>query len=198
MMRKSLLLTPLLLGALSANAWAQRADLYFGMNLFGSENKFDFEAGGYHERPSIGSKGFALKFGAVLYNGWRLQGYLLGEYFDEPLFDDTNDELYELGLDVIKTFDTYTNLYPFIQAGIGSGSMQLDSYYYPHDDSIGEVSLKVGMGLIFRIAPQLEVMGGVDFQWRTWQDVEYYYPVYNKLSTDDSSVRYYGGFNFLF
>ncbi|WP_345989214.1 hypothetical protein WCX18_02300 [Sulfurimonas sp. HSL1-2] len=197
-MRKSMLFIPLLLGTLSANAWAQRADLYFGLNLFGSENKFDFEANGYHERPSIGSKGFALKFGAVLYDGWRLQGYLLGELFDEPLFDYSNDELYELGLDVMKTFETYSALMPFIQAGIGSGSMRLDSYYYPDDDRINELSLKIGAGLIFRIAPQLELMGGVDFQWRTWQDITYYTPSYTKLSTDDNSVRYYGGINFLF
>ena len=197
-MRKSILLVPLLLFGLSQNALAERATLYIGLDLFGSWNAFDFEAHGDHERPHIDGSGFKLKFGALLEEGFGLQGYVLGETFDEPLFDYSNDQLFEMGLELTKAFYASPYVFPFIQGGFGFGSMPLDSAYYPDDDAIGEYSFKIGAGLLFRIAPQVELLTGIDLQWRTWQDIVYTYPSRTTLTTEDISQRFYVGANFLF
>ena len=184
---------------LSTNVSAYPGDLYIGLDLYGARNAFDFEANGIHDKPTIDSSGFTLKFGAILDAGLRLEGYLQGEAFDEAPFDYTNDQMAEIGLNLIKTFDGFSPVVsPFIKAGMGFGSMELDSYYYPDDDTVDAFNLRLGMGLLFYIAPQVELLGGLDFQWRQWSDVTYYYPSYTKLKTTDTSQRYYLGVNFHF
>jgi hypothetical protein len=111
----------------------------------------------------------------------------------------SNERLGEIGLDLIKEFIISPSLSPFIQGGVGFGGMDLDSYYYS-DDSVGEVNLKVGLGLMVRVTPVLELLGGLDFQWRQWGDVTEYDPGYGyyTLETEDDSRRFYIGANFHF
>ncbi|MEJ2501068.1 MAG: hypothetical protein P8Y65_08105 [Campylobacterales bacterium] len=189
------------LSTLYVNSWAGPSDLYVGLDVFGGNNDFDVDvSGSIYGSGSFDddSKGFKLKFGALLVNDLRLQGYLQSENFDDPIFDNTNDQLVEIGIDLIKEFIVSPELSPFIQGGIGYGAMDLDRYYYT-DDAINEINLKVGLGLMFRVTPAVELLAGVDFQWRRWSDITYDdgYDYFN-VETKDSSQRYYGGVNFHF
>jgi len=200
-MKKSAAFIVAALSMLSINSWAASSDLYVGVDIFGSKNDFDVEVSGTAYGSGSfddDSEGLKLKFGALLVNDWRLQGYLQSEKFDDPIFDNTNDHLVEVGLDLIKEFVVSPQFSPFIQGGIGYGVMDLDSHYYS-DDSIGELNLKLGLGAMFRVTPAVELLAGLDFQWRRWDDIEYYDGYdYLKIETKDSSQRYYVGVNFLF
>jgi opacity protein-like surface antigen len=192
-MRKSAALIAAALSALSVDSMAA-SDFYVGLDVFGSHNRFDYDYAGISEKIDTDSEGAKLKFGALLVHDLRFQGYLLTEKFNEPPFDYTHDRLSEVGLDLIKEFVISPGFSPFIQGGVGYGSMDLDRYYY-NKDTIEEVSFKLGFGAIFRVAQHVELMAGLDFQWRQWGDVRY--NGYT-LKTDDTSQRYYGGINFLF
>ena len=192
-MKKSAALTAAALCVLSAGT-VEASDLYAGVDLFGSRNHFDYDYLGYTQKTDIDSSGAKLKFGALLVHDLRLQGYVLTERFDEPPFDYTNDRLTEIGLDLIKEFVISPQVSPFIQGGIGYGSMDLDRRYYDKD-SVDELSLKVGLGILFRVTSYMELLAGLDFQWRNWDNVYYNNA---KLETTDGSQRFYVGINFLF
>jgi len=187
------------LGTLSVNAWAGPADLYVGVDLFGAHSRFDYDYEGTGAKIDNDSSGFKLKFGALLINDLRLQGYLLNETFDDAPFDWDNDRLTEFGLDFIKEFVVSPALSPFIQGGFGFGSMDLDDYYYT-DDYISEISFRLGMGVMLRITPNIELLGGIDLQWRRWDDVDYYVGGggTERQKTEDFAQRYYVGIDFLF
>ena len=193
-MKKSAAFIVATLGAVSMSSAASASDLYIGLDVFGSHNRFDYDYAGLTQKTDIDSSGLKLKLGALLVYDLRLQGYVLTEKFDEPPFDYTNDRLTEIGLDLIKEFVVSPQFSPFIQGGIGYGAMDLDRRYYD-DDYIEEVNLKVGVGLMFRVTPSVELLAGVDFQWRGWSDV-YYNNV--KMKTEDGSQRFYVGIDFLF
>ena len=193
-MKKSAAYIVAALGAVSMNSAASASDLYIGLDVFGSHNRFDYDYAGLTQKTDIDSSGLKLKLGALLVYDLRLQGYVLTEKFNEPPFDYTNDRLTEIGLDLIKEFVVSPQFSPFIQGGIGYGAMDLDRRYYD-DDYIEEVNLKVGVGLMFRVTPSVELLAGVDFQWRGWSDV-YYNNV--KMKTEDGSQRFYVGIDFLF
>ena len=193
-MKKSAAFIVATLGAVSMSSAASASDLYIGLDVFGSHNRFDYDYAGLTQKTDIDSSGLKLKLGALLVYDLRLQGYVLTEKFDEPPFDYTNDRLTEIGLDLIKEFVVSPQFSPFIQGGIGYGTMDLDRRYYD-DDYIEEVNLKVGIGLMFRVTPSVELLTGIDFQWRGWSDV-YYNNV--KMETEDGSQRFYVGIDFLF
>jgi len=193
-MKKSAAFIVAALGAVSVGSVASASDLYLGLDVFGSHNRFEYDWAGYTQKTDIDSSGFKLKFGALLVHDLRLQGYILTEKFDEPPFDYTHDRLTEIGMDLIKEFVISPQLSPFIQGGIGYGTMDLDRHYYS-DDYVEEVSLKAGLGVMFRITPSIELLTGVDFQWRKWGDV-YYNDI--KMETEDGSQRFYVGVDFLF
>jgi hypothetical protein len=179
------------LGTLSVNSWAGPSDLYVGLDVFGSNNDFHLDYAGISDNYTTDGSGFKVKLGVLLQNDLRLQGYLLSEKFDDSPFLGSNERLGEIGLDLIKEFIISPSLSPFIQGGVGFGGMDLDSYYYS-DDSVGEVNLKVGLGLMVRVTPVLELLGGLDFQWRQWGDVTEYDPGYGyyTLETEDDSRRF--------
>jgi len=192
------------LSTFSVNSWAGPSDLYVGLDVFGSKNDFHYDFPGGSENHSIDGSGFKLKLGVLLQNDLRLQGYFLSETFDDapfppPSYHGSNELLGEIGLDLIKEFIVSPSLSPFIQGGIGFGAMDLDPAYY-YDDVVGEVNLKVGLGLMVRITPVLELLGGLDFQWRQWGKVNYEDSVYgySTQETDDTSRRFYLGANLHF
>jgi len=192
-------IAPLILGAVLTGAPASaQSDLYLGVDLLSSSNSFDVYDSGYPTSDvSNSSKAFKIKLGFQGYDGWRMQGYYLYENFDEPLFDDRNDELSEIGVDFIKAFGAGPGISPFIQFGLGVGWMDLaPSYYY--EDSIGEYSAKIGAGVIFWLSPAIDLVAGIDLQQRWWEDINYYDGSDQYVETDDTSARAYIGLNIYF
>ena len=177
--------------------------LYVGLDIFKGESSAEGKMRSSYYGDTVAEldddfdqDGFRVKFGAELENNWRLQGYFKNEDFD--LFDES---VYGLGLDLIKAFQASDKLHPFIQAGIGYDWTKLpkDSSFEFTEDSLGAVNFKLGLGAAYRITNTIEVLGGLDWQYRTWQDIELV-GLYDKLTIDqeDTSKSLYLGLNIFF
>ncbi len=177
---------------------AHAGNFYTGLDLISSANTFTVSAAIYNYTVATDidddSQGFKLKFGVQGSEGWRIQGYLLKETYDTPVFDATNDELVEIGVDVIKGFEITPEFSPFVQIGLGVGAMDVNAQYYT-DDSISAVSFKLGAGVMYDITKEIELIAGVDFQQRRWQDI-----VYNSVTVEieEASTKAYVGLNYHF
>ena len=172
--------------------------LYIGVDLFKSSNKMTYKENSTQvDGPDRDSDGFKIKFGTQLDDGWRFQGYFLHEQYNASFIDYADNTLNELGLDLIKGFEVTPEFIPFIQAGFGYGWMDVNGY---NEDTIAEINLKLGAGMMYKITPQFEAIIGIDLQGKAWQDyVEYTFLTTSTThETSERSVRYYLGANFHF
>lgn len=188
---------------LSGALHAEKSELYAGLDLFMATNHFKKEISGsadHTRETNVDSSGFKLKFGTLQNYGLRFQGYFQYEKFEESLPDSNNDSEVEVGLDLIKGFEVSEEFIPFVQGGVGYGWMQVDDEYYDDSDTIEQINLKVGVGLIYKITPEIEANLGIDLNLRRWSDIEYRTDTnyYYKSETSDSGPRYYIGANYQF
>lgn len=191
-MKKMIIAVTLVTSLMTANAMAEN-DMYVGLDVITSNNDFTVDVNNLGSASGkLDSAGFKLKLGANASDGWRVQGYYLRETYDLPLFDSTNDALNEIGVDVIKGFEVTPKFSPYIQAGLGFGWMDVVGY---SEDSIKEYSLKIGGGVMYKVIPELELLAGVDFQYRGWQDIQV--GSYT-LSITEKSTKLYAGVNYHF
>ena len=172
----------------STQALAEGSGLYLGVDVAQNSNSFDANG----NTVDIDSGDFKIKFGTVSDSGWRIQGYVQFETYDKTLFDAKNDELLELGVEIIKGFEITPEFSPFIQVGLGFGSMEVEGY---SEDSIGSYSLSAGVGVMYKIVPAFEILAGVDYQYRTWQEIDY---GFTTLSAKETTTKLYAGANFHF
>ena len=169
------------------------ADMYVGIDMLSSKNTFTADANRLGSASADDdSKAFKLKIGSANSDGWRFQGYYLRETYDIPVFDSSNDVLNEFGFDVIKGFEVTPEFSPFLQAGIGIGSMSVNGY---SESSIMEYSLKIGAGVMYKVISNLELIAGVDLQHRGWQDIQVGTVT---VSITEKSTKLYAGINYHF
>jgi len=194
-------------GLLATQSLASEKSVYVGIDYLNNSNTIEYSD--KTEEVDNNSKAFKFKIGfADNDNNLRTQLYFLSETYDEPIFDSSNDNLKEIGMDIIKTLPLTPKFLPFIQAGFGYGFMSIDGY---NESSIAEVSFKVGVGAIYKITPKFELLGGLDFQYRKWQDREvtttykytgvyynYYSSTTETIETDETSSKLYVGLNLHF
>lgn len=177
---------------LSTQVLAKDTNMYVGLDVLKSNNTFTLEANGASVDVDSNSQAFKLKLGWILNNDWRTQIYFLNEKYDDTLFDASNDKLNELGLDFIKGFEITPEFSPFIQAGFGYGWMNVDGYT---EDSIAEFNLKAGAGVMYKVIPEFELLAGVDFQYKKWQDIKIGSVT---VETSENSTKFYVGANYHF
>lgn len=172
---------------------ASASDMYIGLDIINSGNTFTVDVNTLGSaNVDDDSKAFKLKVGTVSNEGWRFQGYYLRETYDIPVFDASNDVLNEVGFDIIKGFEVTPEFSPFIQAGLGFGWMDVTGYT---EDSIYAYNLKVGGGVMYKVVPQVELIAGIDFQYREWQDIS---AGSYTISTTEKSTKLYAGINYHF
>lgn len=184
---------------LTSMAHAQSTEFYFGADLFKGYNTFTYD---WNTQPDYDldndSKGLRLKFGADLEDAWKVQGHFTIEDFDRNNFSryGSDGDLYELGVDVIKGFPLDNSITPFLLAGVGMGWMDVDGYT---ENTIRSFALKIGIGLSFLFTPELEAVVGIDFKYRSWQEINGYVGMsYVELETRERIVSPYLGLNYHF
>ena len=180
----------------------QKSRLYVGLDVFNGETSAEIKASvsgftSISNKKDFDLDGFRLKLGAELENNWRFQGYFKSEDADKF----TENKIYGLGLDLIKSFHVSDKFSPFILAGIGYDWTKLEDE--PNvvliEDELSAVNLKLGLGAAYKITNSIEVLGGFDWQYRTWQDIELI-GAYNSVTFEqkDTSKTLYLGLNVFF
>jgi len=195
---KKIVIAALLGSSIMSTQVLAKDSVYIGLDILTSNNEWTVDASNSANGASASadfdddSTGFKLKVGIEGSDGWRFQGYYLGETYDETVFDDTNDYLNEIGVDIIKGFEVTSKFSPFIQVGIGYGWMDVEGYT---DDSINAVSMKVGGGAMYKVTENIELLAGIDLQYRKWEDIEIGTVT---IETEEESVKLYAGINYHF
>jgi len=173
---------------------------FIGIDVFQGESNLDFEVSGVVNGSSdmdFDQNGFRLKLGAKERNGSRFQAYFKSEDFEDA-FD---ENVYGLGFDVLQTFSVGSAFKPFVLAGLGLDWTELEDT--PgidfNEDSLNAVLFKLGFGGLITINNNVEVQVGLDWQKRSWQDIEFT-DGFNSITLEqsDTSTTYYAGLNFHF
>jgi opacity protein-like surface antigen len=175
------------------------ADVYVGVEYGMASSETEQEASGYINGSVKGDndyKDIKFKVGAGEDGGLKFQATLSLISFDVTLFDDTNSDYVEIGVDLIKEFETSPQVYPFVKVGLGAGSMSVDGY---SESDINAVSVNIGAGISYKATENLYLIGGIDYIGRSWQDIEYNYSTISfTISTSDSGFKPYIGANYKF
>jgi hypothetical protein len=176
----------------------QSSNVYIGFDLFDGESnvKSTVSSGGMSASASedLDSDGFRLKLGARLKNDLRVQAYFKNESIE--LFD---NDIKGVGADLIKAFSTSSILSPYIQAGLTFDSYEINDSY-PIDyttDEIVALGFKLGVGTFIEVNDKIEIVGGLDWQRRNWDDaygniVTAGYQVVTVETSDTSTTLFLG------
>lgn len=182
----------------SANLFA--TDVYVGVQLGNVTNKDKATftgnlSGDVEQDNSYSDLGVVIGMGND--GDWKGQLRLSKIGFSETIFDNTNKDAFEIGVDVIKEFEVYDNTYPFIKAGLGYTIMSLDNPSLSESSILG-VELNIGAGLAYKVIDNISIYGGLDYVYRKWQDIQYYGSINATRSTTGSGIKYNAGVNFSF
>jgi opacity protein-like surface antigen len=169
------------------------AELTFGLDLiqdFGDRN-FSLNNSNYNTSDVVAdSTGYRLKLslGAIDENRAEL-------YFSQYDVDDSsqfNDSMeWDLGMNYIFTF-LQKPFIPFVKVGFGLGQADTDLNFIKDSgdttDNILNSHLNLGGGLSYSFTDNLAVTAGLEYIYRSWQDVEYNNDL--TLSRTDSVFRF--------
>ena len=165
---------------------------YAGLDLSGSVNTVK---GGVTSELREKNGGVSLKYGYGHDGGRKYQVRGTYVHYNEPLFDETNRDLYELGFDFIQEFDAQHDISPYVKVGLGGGLMPIDNI---SKSKIYALSLNAGCGISFRLPEGLYLVTGFEYLGRKWQDITYTTVKENTLSTLSYGLGLYVGVNYGF
>lgn len=170
------------------------AELYQGETTI--ETDFSGSASGSFEED-VDISGFRARFGKVMENDFRFQAYFFSEKPDDGNVWSNN--IFGFGADAVKPFPVHETFQPFVKAGALVGWTEMDDTpdidYV--DDRLNSIGLKLGLGGLAKINKSIELMGGFDWQYRTWQDIKYIGAGQTiTQETSDISTSLYIGLNF--
>ncbi len=129
-----------------------------------------------------------LKVGYKFEENWRIQGYWKSEDVEN-----IDENIYGVGVDVIKGFELTPKLEPFILVGAGYDTLDFKSG--EDSDDTYAYSYSAGVGLMYKLTKEIELVGGVDWQYRDWDNVKLDAV---DLDVDDTSTKFYMGVNYHF
>lgn len=147
------------------------SEVFIGVDYFQGESDYNVEFSGLGSfDEDFDQTGFRIKLGVHDKNNIRFQGYLKVEDLDEQ-FD---EKIYGLGADAMFTFPVQPTFKPYILLGFSSDWTELDDEpgIEYSEDSLNAFALKGGLGVLFRVNQTLELQAGMDFQYRTWQEIK--------------------------
>lgn len=177
---------------------------YIGTDFFSGDTEFD---AGRHGSVEVDQEGFRARIGGIIGKGFRIEGYFKKEETEETVVNLDHEryigfdkDVSGIGANFIKTFALSDWFQPFVQAGIGYDWRDITSspdVILSSDTQYG-LDMKLGIGGIFNIADRVEILGGFDWQYRTWQEIEFVGLSEDNLSLEDTATNVYLGFNILF
>lgn len=173
--------------------------LYFGAEYFYGESSYDVSFSDpriVSQSIDLDQDGIKVKFGAKLPSNIRIQAY-----FKNEKLEGADNRIYGLGAEFLKIFEVNSKLLPFIKGGAGYDWTDLETEpgLYLEEETIYGYSLKVGAGAMYQLTDTIELVGGLDLQYRKWQDIDLYYGYrVVTIEQNDTSKKLYVGVNFHF
>ncbi len=167
-------------------------DVYMGLDVSGS---LQTVKGGVTSNLREKSQAAKLKIGFGEDDSFKYQFHLDYVRFNDPLFDNKNQALYETAFDFIKELHAQEDISPYVKLGLGYGFMPIDG---ASKKNIGEVVTTAGLGISFKTMEALYVVTGFDYTYRFWQDVKYTTSSTQTLSTKSYGLGLYVGLNYKF
>lgn len=176
---------------------AMANELYMGLDyaLAGNTNKY---TGPSNQNDSIevdnAYSELKLQLGYGSEADVKAQAYFAYIQYDAGVYDNSNEALYEFGVELIKEFAYDEDFFPFIKAGLGLGFMDINGYT---KDQVGNVSGSLGLGLRYKFDEQISIRGGMDFVFRQWNGV---YAISDGKQTNlqDDATKFYIGADYRF
>ncbi|OCL97171.1 outer membrane beta-barrel protein [Arcobacter porcinus] len=201
---KKLITGGALASALLVSSASADSKWYAGIEVGSASNTTELDKNGSKTDTDNNYKDFKFVIGKGTGNDWYTQLYLSSITYDKkPWFSD-DDKATEIGLEVMKQFKVHEKVYPFIKFGVGFTSMDTDPNQNFSESSILAVSATIGAGVDFKATENISILAGLDYNRKSWQDVEVRYNSGTWLSktetwkTSDSATRFYFGANYRF
>lgn len=185
--------------AVSQSEKSNSSGLYVGAEYFNGESSYDLSFSDpriVSQSVDLDQDGFKVNFGAKLPNNIRIQGY-----FKNEKLEGADNRIYGLGAEFLKVFEASSKFFPFIKGGAGYDWTDLETEpgLYLEEETIYGYSLKVGAGAMYQLTDTIELVGGLDLQYRKWQDIDLYYGYrVVTIEQNDTSKKLYVGVNFHF
>jgi opacity protein-like surface antigen len=169
---------------------------YVGIDVFSGKSNLDLTLRNSYSSVSdnkdFDQTGIRLKLGACLADNTRFEVYIKNEHFKEA-FD---NHVYGFGLNAIKSFPLDNKLAPFILGGFVADSTKLNDTV-SSNDNLNALGFKLGGGVLYPLNTQIEIMAGLDWQYRKWKDISFSHSS-TIAEQKDTSKTLYAGINFLF
>ena len=171
---------------------------YAGVELGSASNTTELEAERYgisaSEDVDNNYKDIKFVVGKGTGDDWYTQLYLSKITYDEIHWFSKDEDAIEIGVEAMKQFKVHEKVYPFLKFGLGIANMDTNQNIIV-DSSISAVSLTLGAGVDFKVTENISILGGLDYNYKKWQDVE---AGPYTISTSDSGTRFYVGANYRF
>ena len=167
-------------------------DVYMGLDLSSTLQTID---GGITSelRETVNSAKLKVGFGED--NGFKYQFHVDYTRYSNPIFDTSNQVLYETAFDFIKEIEAQENISPYIKLSTGYGVMPIEGASKKHIESL---LLTAGLGISFQTTKHLYVVTGFDYVARFWQDIDYQTTTSKTLASKSYGLGLYVGLNYKF
>lgn len=153
---------------LPAAVAAETGGVSVGVEYLSSRNEFTVDFGTLAVDQDNDSNAIGINLGFMRNNNgqWFLAYHR--ESFDSGIYDNNNDALHYFSFGYAHRFPLGTGFAPYIRGSLGSGYMDVSGY---SENEASVLGLKIGAGLSYRVVPNIELMGGLDIQSRSWSSV---------------------------
>ena len=168
---------------------------YAGVELGSASNTTEHELDGF-AASDVDNNYKDIKFvvGKGTGDDWYTQLYLSKITYDKGHWFSKDDKALEIGFETMKQFKVHEKVYPFLKFGLGIANMDTGQTKIV-DSLISAVSLTLGAGVDFKVTENISILGGLDYNYKSWQDAE---DGTDTISTSDSGTRFYVGANYRF
>jgi len=168
------------------------SDLYFGGEIKGAQNTLK---GGINSDLRLSDvKGLIhLDYGED--GAFKYRVYLSYTHFSTALFDEKNQDLYGLGLELIKEFHAQDFIYPYVKLSLGFGQMALEN---AQEDKIDALLMAAGFGISFKTTSHLYFNTGFEYLAKRWQTIRYVSVTEHTLSSYSYGLGLFVGASYKF
>lgn len=164
------------------------AAAYFGLSLEDSTEFFVLD----DQTRDASTPQYKIKAGYGDIAGYSVEASFSYMDYATDIFSENDGKALMLDITLYKGWDLGYNLYPYIDAGIGMGEMDVERTL---EDSLSFSSFNFGAGMRYVINHTYDFDIGLNYKLRTWQTISL---VSHRINVTSHLVNPYVGINFHF